>query len=89
MYLPLHSPASLTDSGRISSTLASNLASDLAIIFSAFNNSLSGRRVAVLSKVKQEAYNITGIDVGDVVDTQRRRRNDLTEVRYSETVSAL
>lgn len=46
----------------------------------------AGLQPVVYSRIARAAVTITRIDVGDVVDTQRRRRNKLVEERVSRTV---
>lgn len=89
MYLPFRGVGRYTAPGLISTTGQTVTASSLAAFFTGFNNSLSGRRVVILSTVMNTAYNVVSVDVGNVPDTQRRRQNALTEVRVSNTVSAV
>nr|CRY95829.1 hypothetical protein [uncultured prokaryote] len=78
LYLP-PLVASTLDDGRISSAAQ-------AIIVSAFNDGWGALATAGLSpqiygRTSHTLTPVTGGNVGDVIDTQRRRRNKLIEVR--------
>lgn len=89
MFLPIRGSTLLTGDGLLGNTFAQDWADDAAAFFSDFNNSLSGRRIVVLSGKDSAAYNITSVSVGNVIDTQRRRRNSLPEGRFGATVTSL
>jgi hypothetical protein len=99
MYLPGIS-AAVGTGGRISSTNAGTIATNLQTFLNAVNASAATNNVLVLAshgslnadgtpKVGGQAMSIkavTGCRVGDVYDTQRRRRNGISEVYTSKTL---
>jgi hypothetical protein len=89
MFLPCRSSAALNADGFLNDTVRPLVAQDVADLFGNFNNALSGRRVAVLSPTTGSAFPVTSVDVGNVCDTQRRRRNALSEVRSTVSVPSV
>jgi len=75
--------AVITD-GRLTSTAAGNLADSAQAMLQALDT--GGCTPVIYHRAAGTTTNITTIDVGDVVDTQRRRRNKLIEVRTSRTI---
>lgn len=84
MPLPVHPP--LQASGRISTANCLTSANTAAAFLNSMNNSaqvISGLpdiEASVVSGVNATKARITSVRVGDVLDTQRRRRNQLPEV---------
>lgn len=89
VFLPLRNAGAMNQLGLLDQTITQQWADGFADFLGKFNNSLSGRRVAVLSKTLQDSFNVTSVDVGNVVDTQRRRRNGQIESRASAEVLPL
>jgi hypothetical protein len=89
MFLPFRTATSLDANGLIVSATTIAVSTNVAAYMSAVNNALSGRRVSVLSATVGGAFPITSVDVGNVVDTQRRRRNQIIEQRSSANVTSL
>lgn len=80
MYLPVFASSALTQ-GLL------NSASQTIVAKAGFNllNSLSGAglQAVLLNRTTQATTVITGGDVGNVIDTQRRRRDKLVETRVT------
>lgn len=83
IYAPSPAVAALT-AARLSSTAAGNLADSAQAMLQALDT--AGFTPVIYHRSTGTTTNITTIDVGDVIDTQRRRRNQLTEVRTSRTI---
>lgn len=79
IYLPPNMNT-LGDDGMMSSTRTSDLATHVATFLGALNAVDSDLAVHVWSKVGGISRIVTQVAVGGVIDTQRRRRNELTEV---------
>lgn len=76
----------LEPDGRMSATMAAEMASSMATLINALNVIGPGD-VAIMSKVGNGAIGrVTGVECGRVVDTQRRRRRSLDEGRVPSTV---
>lgn len=92
VYLPLLSPAALDANGRISGTVTDHLATNFATFLTAVDAYDHGGaegpfEIAVQSKVfPGAAAPVTSVAVGNVLDTQRRRRDKLVEVYASVDV---
>lgn len=95
MYLPGIYAAVDPSTGKYSTTAAGNIATHLATFFNAINgstdapgdviNASQGR--AVLFGAGPVNQRVASVRVGDVVDTQRRRRNGLVEAYSAATVT--
>lgn len=70
--------------GRMTPTVQSDLATAAAGMLLALQ--AAGLTPVLLSRDTLATREITSVDVGDVLDTQRRRRNALIETRVSEPV---
>ena len=86
MFLPPPATAAGTVPGRLATASVTALADNLEDYFDAMTT--AGHSLAVLSGVGGvwTAYPAITIRVGDVLDTQRNRRNQLAEVYQSRTV---
>lgn len=84
-YLPAPSTIGLTQLGRLSATFCNALVGAEDVLISAVN-SAANSDIGVYSRKNLAFLAANVIEVGDVVDTQRSRRNDLTETRYSASV---
>lgn len=82
-YLPPPSVTVVNTSGRLTSAFCSDVATAAVDLFDTGEYS----RGVVYSRSTSSYSVVTSVDVGDVVDAQRRRRNRLTESRTSEPVS--
>lgn len=85
MYLPPCAAAALSSAGRLDTAELTNLADAMGSYFGAM--SAAGHTPTVFSGVGGvwTDYVITNIRVGNVIDTQRRRRADLAEVYQTRT----
>lgn len=95
MYLP-GVANSITDAGKLSSTVSAAIATNLKAFFDTVNGSIDASGTIMLTSPGSKpplvgagiSRVVTGLRVGDVVDTQRRRRNQLVEVYENRTVVA-
>jgi Na+/H+-dicarboxylate symporter len=67
------------------STFISAVKTFLSSINTAIDVTLDGVSLAVWSRVNADIYPVTQIQVGDVLDVQRRRRDTLVEAITSTT----
>lgn len=80
IYAPSPGAGTLT-AGRLTATARGNLADSAEALLNALQ---AGSLTPVIyHRASGTTTNITSLDVGDVIDTQRRRRNQLTESRTS------
>jgi len=99
MYLPGVSQG-IDTTGHLSATVTQRIATDLAAFFNTLDSNINapghvinvsrGHKVDLLGVVSYDnARNVkvNGVRVGNVYDTQRRRRNALAEVYSSATVA--
>lgn len=92
-FLPL-SPE-IGSNGRMTATYAGQLAGDASTFLEQINAVLdpggtgaTGLALRVYSAYDAQAHLITSVRVGDVADTQRRRRNQLPELYVASSVDA-
>lgn len=93
MYLPGIS-ATVTSNGKISSTDTNNIATNLKTFFDALTGFvglpdqliLAAKGTGALPALTAQNDYVETIRVGDVIDTQRRRRNALSEVYTTKTL---
>lgn len=101
MYLPGYAHTVEAATGRIPTARAQEVANGMKLFFDTINDDVllpgvvvlasKGHKTAALDTNNQPVYvdgittTVTGCRVGNVFDTQRRRRNDLTET-YSTAV---
>lgn len=92
-WYPPTGACNMTATGRISSADALGMATAAQTLLNNLNNrpglDVDNPRIAVVSKVGAPGpvYHVTQVAVGDVVDTQRRRREDLPEVYQTLAVT--
>lgn len=79
MYLPGPGTESLTDNGRLQGSVRDALAARMVDFIGNVNSLLTPQVVGVASNVGGFITTVTAVAVGDVVDTQRRRRDALPE----------
>jgi len=86
MYLPPPLSGVLTTSGRLSSTFRTDLVTGLDAFFASMEG--GGHDTVVVSAVGGvwTPYPVNTIRLGDVVDTQRRRRGSIAEVYTTATI---
>lgn len=84
-YLPAPSTVGLTQLGRLSATFCNALVGAEDALITA-TNSAANSDIGVWSRKNLAFLAADRIQVGDVIDTQRSRRNDLTETRYEASV---
>lgn len=82
-YLPAISSDQLTPAGRLSSTPQNAILSAVVAAHSAEILVGAGCPLVVYSRKNRAVEPVVSIDVGDVIDTQRRRRDKLVESRVS------
>jgi len=82
MYLPPLAASTLA-TGRISSGAATTISDSAALLVSSLDS--DGLALILFGRTSHTVTPITGGDVGNVIDTQRRRRNKLIEVRTAIT----
>lgn len=85
-YLPPFTPATLSPTGRFSSAIQTQWADALQGFFSALGGATSPARLGIWRVGPQSFFAARGIQIGDVFDTQRRRRNKLIETRLDRMV---
>ena len=88
MYLPPPSTTQVTSAGRLVSTDLSAMLTAWSNAFIALNanTTYTSATIVVYSRKLGVSTEVTSIDIGDVFDAQRRRRNSLTESRSSAVV---
>lgn len=83
LYWPATGTPIDTDSLRLSSTtrdaIAAGAVTYLEAVETAINSVVDGARLIVWSRASAAGYYVTRVVVGDVLDTQRRRRDTLVE----------
>lgn len=82
IYLPPLAASTLA-TGRLSSAAATTIATAAGQLVSALDG--GGLALILFGRETHTQTPVTGGDVGDVIDTQRRRRNKLVEVRHAVT----
>jgi len=87
MYFPCLAPASLTSIGRLSATAQEGLTTNFQTFFNDWNALSDTMPVAVASNVGGFVTTVSSVQVGSVVDTQRRRRDTMVESYYSLPVT--
>lgn len=83
-YLPSPNAAALGTVGRLTPTACADILAGMAAGFAAAK--AAGFNLQVLSKVGHNSNDAVAIEVGDVTDTQTRRRDSLTEVRVGALI---
>lgn len=83
--------ATMTSAGKIGGAVSlANRAGDVSGMLDAITSAAEGIspvRAAVVSTVQQDVTTVTAVRVGDVMDTQRRRRDALVETTAVSAVS--
>lgn len=85
-YLPACSSSILASDGRVPLVTRETLVDEFAAYIGSVTATLAGGLSVVYSRTHHQAYPVTSVQGGDVWDTQRRRRNNLPESRYSVAV---
>lgn len=88
-YLPGPAATNITTAGRIDTTTTAALSARVEANFLVGNGAALGSEVIVYSRTHRSHVSVSVIDVGDVVDTQRRRRDKLTENRVATPIAWL
>lgn len=90
MYLPTPFQGSVGNSGRATTSFQEQVLADMVDFFDGVQGALPSLEVVtpvVCSQMDQTTYPLKFVRVGNVIDTQRRRRNRLTEVYEVAPVS--
>lgn len=85
-YLPPMVTGQLATSGRVSATTTQQQADAWQGFFSALGQLSAPCRLGIWRTSSQSFAAARGISIGDVLDTQRRRRNKLIEARVERNV---
>ena len=88
-YLPGPVATNTTSAGRMDTTTTGAVAARLVAAFEAGNGASLGNEVIVYSRTHRSITTVRSIDVGDVIDTQRRRRDKLVENRVVDPLTWL
>lgn len=88
MYLPFRAASATTPEGLIKPSVQAQMANEFAAYMGSLNV-FGVRHGVVVSKTTKEVRNIRSVEVGDVIDTQRRRRTDVSETRHSASISQI
>jgi len=83
IYAPSPAAVALLD-GRLTTAAAGHLADSAEGMLGALDS--AGLQPVIYHRAAHSTTPIISLDVGDVIDTQRRRRNKLVEVRTSRTL---
>lgn len=88
LYLPAPQTSIVLSTGNIDSTAVSTIATQIANAFIAMNADVTYTSAGVLvrSRLHNTTEDVTSVDVGNVFDAQRRRRNSTGESRTSVAV---
>lgn len=89
IFLPINAAGTTEGSGLYSSDVVTQVASVTGAFLGNINSAANLRFVKVFSRTLGQAITVTDVSVGNVPDTQRRRRNGLVEVRTTVPVSLL
>lgn len=94
MFLPQVGGQVGSSDGKMNPTIQTNVKNGMQTFFNGVNSDLGIRGDVILATKGRTSpaaagFNkqVTGIRVGDVIDTQRRRRNNLVEVYSSATIT--
>lgn len=87
-YLPPLGTAAMGAKGRYSSMIPGMIAQDIDAFFEAMRTAHPALRPVVVSQAAGQLHQITSISVGDVPDSQRRRRNAQSETRAQSGLTA-
>jgi len=82
IYLPPLA-VSVIDNGRLSSSAVTTIVTSVNAMWAALDT--GGLALSLYGAISHTVTAVTGGNVGDVIDTQRRRRNKLIETRVSLT----
>lgn len=85
IYLPAPSVSALGVSGQLASTPQTNASHAVAHMLSGMHT--AGYQPIIWHRGSHTGTNIISVDVGQIVDTQRRRRDKLIETRVSTAVT--
>lgn len=88
-YLPGPADVNLTTTGRLSTAATGDISAELVAAFEAGNGASLGTEVIVYSRTHRSTVTVLSVDVGDVIDTQRRRRDKLIENRVVNDITWL
>lgn len=88
-YIPC--PADTINAAGQLATQQANIATGMLTLLNAINSALNVGQIAILSNPAAPSFGgvqlVTGFNVGNVIDTQRRRRESIPEVRVSRVLA--
>lgn len=87
MYFPALGTPALTATGRLQPAARNLLGTLMSAFLDSWNADLDTLPVGVASAVGNEVTTVNRIRVGDVIDTQRRRRDSLPEAFITEALA--
>lgn len=87
-YLPAPSRGALTTPGQFTAALRDDLADDLATMWASLAAQTTPMRLGVYSPTQHVFHAGGTFNIGNVFDSQRRRRNKLVEVRTTRVLPA-
>jgi len=85
-YLPAFVVSDVTSAGRLSATPLGQVLTELVAAHNAEITAMSGGAVIIYSRKLRSDAVVTTISIGDVFDTQRRRRDKLAETRSTASI---
>jgi hypothetical protein len=86
MYFPCLAANALHDEGLLEHSVRSDLATSMRAFLASVNVAYGGTAASVYSTVLDALFAVTAVRVGDVFDSQRRRRNSIIESYSTVTV---
>jgi len=86
-YLPAPSRGALTSVGQMDAALRDDLADDLKVMFDSMATAGTPMRLGIFRSTTNGFVGAGSINVGNVFDSQRRRRNKLVEVRATRVLA--
>lgn len=86
-YMPGLGNTMLTSLGRLTDAIRNSFVTSYVNYVDLVQAEILDLHLSVYSKVRGDGEDVTKVDMGNVIDTQRRRRSELVESRYSELLA--